>query len=375
MKAARLALTAVLAAAPAAAQHRQALPVPHLPGLTTLKGDFHLHTVFSDGQVWPTVHVREAWRDGLDAIALTDHVEYRPHAADVSADLRRPYAIARGLAEELGLILIPGVEITRPEPGTASPWPVGSAHFNALFVQDPAALAVPGLLDALRVARAQGAFVFWNHPGFMRRLIPQWHAHVDEAWRAGLFSGMELVNGEDFYPEAWPWIEEKRLTILANSDYHLPTPPRGAGPPRPITLVFARSRDLEGVREALAARRTAAWLRDEVWGAEEHLRGLWQGAVTASAASVTARRGEGRLVRLQNTSALPFRVRVRGPGWLSADPIVLPAEATTAVRLTLTGAAPPGARAEVQAEIENLHVAPGRALAAALPLTVGVEGR
>jgi len=36
---------------------RQELPVPDLPGFKTLKGDSHLHTVFSDGTVWPTVHV------------------------------------------------------------------------------------------------------------------------------------------------------------------------------------------------------------------------------------------------------------------------------------------------------------------------------
>ena len=35
----------------------------------------------------------------------------------------------------------------------------------------------------------------------------------------------------------------------------------------------------ELVREALDARRTAAWFRDDVWGAEQFLRGLWQGAV------------------------------------------------------------------------------------------------
>ena len=141
----------------AAAQERDPLPVPDLPGLKTLKADFHLHTVFSDGEVWPTVHVRDAWRDGLDVVALTDHVEYQPHASDVSADLRRPYALARPLADELGIILIPGVEITRPAPGSPATIPVGSGHFNALFVTDPKALEVPGLLDALRAARAQGA--------------------------------------------------------------------------------------------------------------------------------------------------------------------------------------------------------------------------
>jgi hypothetical protein len=231
----------LLCAGAVAAQERDPLPVPDLPGLETLKADFHLHTVFSDGQVWPTVHVQEAWRDGLDVVALTDHVEYHPHAADVGTDLRRPHAVARGLAEQLGMVLIPGAEITRPVPGADSDLPVGSAHFNALFVEDPAALAAPDLHDALRAARAQGAFVFWNHPGFMGTLEPRWHAHVDEAWRQGLFQGLELVNGADFYPAAWPWIEERKLTILANSDYHVPTPPRGAGPPRPITLVFART--------------------------------------------------------------------------------------------------------------------------------------
>ncbi|HEY8150859.1 MAG TPA: hypothetical protein VIK51_18275, partial [Vicinamibacteria bacterium] len=58
------ALVLLLGSAFAPAQERHPLPVPDLPGLKTLKGDFHLHTVFSDGQVWPTVHVQEAWRDG-----------------------------------------------------------------------------------------------------------------------------------------------------------------------------------------------------------------------------------------------------------------------------------------------------------------------
>jgi len=38
-------------AALAAAQVRDPLPVPDLPGYKTLKCDVHMHTVFSDGQV------------------------------------------------------------------------------------------------------------------------------------------------------------------------------------------------------------------------------------------------------------------------------------------------------------------------------------
>jgi hypothetical protein len=368
---------ALLGAVSAGAQERVELPVPDLPGLTTLKADFHLHTVFSDGQVWPTVHVQEAWRDGLDVVALTDHVEYRPHSQDVGMDLRRPYELALPLAEQLGIVLVQGVEITRPAPGTRSEMPVGSGHFNALFVRDPAALGVADLLEALRAARDQGAFVFWNHPGFMGTLEPRWHAHVDEAWRQGLFQGMELVNGEDFYPAAWPWIEEKKLTILANSDYHLPTPPRGSGPPRPVTLVFARSADAEGVREALGARRTAAWLGDEVWGAEEHLRGLWTGAVSLAPGHLDAHRGQAAAVRLRNSSALRFRLRtLAAPAWLQIQPVTAEPLSTSLLRLRVARDAPMAAHeVTLELEVSNFNPAPGRKLVVRLAVPLRVTER
>ena len=54
---------------------RTPVNLPDIPGYVTLKCDFHIHTVFSDGLVWPTVRVEEAWRQGLDGIAMTDHLE------------------------------------------------------------------------------------------------------------------------------------------------------------------------------------------------------------------------------------------------------------------------------------------------------------
>ena len=45
---------------------------PDIPGYQTLLCDFHIHTVFSDGSVWPDIRVQEAVKDGLDAISLTE---------------------------------------------------------------------------------------------------------------------------------------------------------------------------------------------------------------------------------------------------------------------------------------------------------------
>ena len=349
---------------------RHLLPVPDLPGLKTLKADFHLHTVFSDGNVWPTVHVQEAWRDGLDVIALTEHAEYTPHAADVKVDIGRSFVVAKPLADQLGLILVPGVEITKPDPLKAPRvLPDGSAHFNALFITDPAALHVPDdLMEALRRAKAQNAFVFWNHPRF-RVARARWFPPVARAFDAGLFSGMELVNGPDFYDEAYPWIAERRLTILANSDAHDPVPPRTAARHRPITLLFAKTADLAGVREALESRRTAAWQGDDVWGAEEHLRGLWTGAIALETPVVA--RGAPAL-RFRNSSAIPMHIVVRGaPEWLAvASPLKLEAESVTVVRPAF-GAAPAGEhQMELTLEVTNLHTAPGANLTVRLPLTV-----
>ncbi|MGB1168372.1 MAG: PHP domain-containing protein, partial [Flavobacteriaceae bacterium] len=48
-----------------------------------LSTDLHIHTVFSDGAVWPSIRVEEARREGLDLIAMTEHLEYQPHEEDI----------------------------------------------------------------------------------------------------------------------------------------------------------------------------------------------------------------------------------------------------------------------------------------------------
>lgn len=56
---------------------------PNIEGYQTLKTDLHIHTVFSDGKVWPNIRVQEALRENLDAISLTEHLEYQPHLDDI----------------------------------------------------------------------------------------------------------------------------------------------------------------------------------------------------------------------------------------------------------------------------------------------------
>lgn len=349
----------------ATAQVRRPLSVPDIPGYRTLKGDFHIHTVFSDGLVWPTVRVHEAWRDGLDVISLNDHVEYHPHKEDVKVDGTRSYAIGKPVADAVGIILIPGVEITKTLPH-------GPAHFNALFVKDANALFSEDFHEALRLARKQDAFVFWNHPEW-RVPKAEWFPPIAAAHAEKLFQGMELVNGPNFYAGAYPLIEQKNLTIIATSDAHQPVPPRESGGIRPVTLIFARTANEAGVREALFARRTAAWMGDEVWGNEEQLRALWEAAVKFENAELQPRRGAPLYLRVSNNSAIPFRFRVRqAPAWFRTEANLIAAEGTSLIDIGLGREAPiDAARFELELDLLNVHPGPSRNLTVRVPLRLG----
>lgn len=366
-----LALT-VPGASPAARQSPRPLAVPDIPGYVTLKGDFHLHSVFSDGEVWPTVHVREAWRDGLDVIALTEHVEYRPHRAHVSGGPRAAYEVARPLAEKLGLLLVPGAEITRPVPGVPADIPVGSAHFNVLFAEDVDALETADLAEALRRAQGQGAFVFWDHPGFMDARA-QWFPHIGTLHEARLFAGIEVVNGDRFYPDALDWARERTLTVMAASDAHQPMPAHLKSARRPVTLLFARTRDLAGVKEALVSRRTLAWLDTHVWGDVDLLRALWAASVAVEPA--TASPGGTGSIDVVNRSSIDYQVEfVQLPEWLSLTEATLVRHDATRLTIRVLPGAPAGRHTAVlPVRVTNLQPAAGVPLEASLELQLDVD--
>ncbi|MHB9031155.1 MAG: PHP domain-containing protein, partial [Candidatus Latescibacterota bacterium] len=106
---------------------RKEIRIPDIRGYVTLKCDLHMHTVFSDGSVWPVIRAQEAWKEGLDAISITDHIEYQPHRGDIPTKHNRPYEVALSAANSANLILIKGAEITRDTP---------PGHHNAIFVSE-----------------------------------------------------------------------------------------------------------------------------------------------------------------------------------------------------------------------------------------------
>src|ERR1700690_382405 len=98
------------------AQERK-ISFPDVLGYKTLVCDPHIHTVFSDGGVWPTIRVEEGIREGLDVVAITDHLEYQPHKDDIpNPNRNRGYELAKAFAADFKMIVINGSEITRSMP-------------------------------------------------------------------------------------------------------------------------------------------------------------------------------------------------------------------------------------------------------------------
>ena len=124
-------------------------------GYNIYKSDLHTHSVYSDGTVTPQFRVKEAWLDGLDVIAVTEHIEYRPFETEMAGylgmkgemntDLNAAVKVAQKEAEYWDIFIIPGTEITRH--GTT----VG--HFNALFTTDNNKIPHDDPVQAIRNAK------------------------------------------------------------------------------------------------------------------------------------------------------------------------------------------------------------------------------
>ena len=348
---------------------RKEIKIPDIPGYLTLKCDFHMHTVFSDGAVWPTVRVREAWSEGLDAISITDHIEYLPHKEDIKKNLERPYEIALPGAEALSLILIKGAEVTRSQP---------TGHYNAIFLEDINPLDQQDSLKALKAAVDQGAFVFWNHPGWKdtdENGLARWQPVHETIFSKGLMHGIEVVNGRDYYPNAHRWAIEKKLTMLGNTDIHQPRAnDYSPNEIRPFTMVFATEKTQPSIKEALFSRRTAVYVEGNLYGERRFLEPLFEESVELLTPGITlkGKRGWGFL-QLKNTSDIAFRLAADGKvdGIDFSEQATLMPDATVLLRVSVSGdSMKPGTRTvELPYRVGNLHLSPEETL----PVVLSVE--
>jgi hypothetical protein len=117
---------------------------------------------------------------------------------------------------------------------------------------------------------------------------------------------------------------EHKLAVMGNSDMHEVISETYFGPDyprRPVTLVIARERTPESIREALFAGRTAVWYGNHLAGFEEYVMPIFKAAVKAG--SPFKDDGKNIWFELINSSDLPMEL-TGGPEGAPAS-ISLPA--------------------------------------------------
>lgn len=300
--------------------------VPAIDGYTAYKADLHTHSIFSDGHLSMESRIREAWMDGLDVMAVTEHLEYRPHEKNlvkymeggyvaegteaqaysfvsrnhpekgaIKVNLNFPVELATKIANDYDITIIPGIEITRKPGGLYT-------HLNALFTKDNNAIYDPDPMQSTRNAKAQGALIMHNHPGWLRKdMVP---SEFDAAiYKEGLVDGIEVMNGIEFYPKAITRAKEHNFFVSANTDAHHATAERYSdyGEARNMTIIFAKDKSLESLREAIDARRTLACSYGVLAGDEALLRKVFEASVTVRRIADNAK-GRHQIVVTNNSS-------------------------------------------------------------------------
>ena len=372
-------------------QDARSIDFPDPEGYVTLVADLHTHTVFSDGDVWPTIRIEEATKDGIDVISFTEHLEYQPHIEDIPhPDRNRSFELGQLAVSNSDLMVIRGAEITRQINDDLK----APGHINAVFIQDANKLyrydasrkeealaqfrpqatihspaeeynAIARLWpaeQAMQEANAQSAFVFWNHPAWFAQR-PDGIATLENIHKQfiadGLLHGIEVVNMHWFSEAALQIALDNNLTILGTSDVHQlidwDYEPHHGGH-RPVTLILAETNTEASVKEALFARRTVVWFNDLLIGEERNVVPLVKASLTIASASytpdttileVTFRNVSDATFQLKNLSSYTFAE--------DDDYLVIPQHSETMIPVNVIDRL---ATVELEFEVLNAIIAP-----------------
>ena len=317
---------------------RTEIILPQVKGFNCYKGDFHVHTTYSDGSVSPGGRVSEAWYDGLDVIAITDHYEGHrgikkflkvtaPYNEDgqptkylganakngLRVDFNAIHDEAVKAAEKGGypMLIIKGCEMARNAQS--------HGHFNALFLEDLNTVYDPDMAEAFRKVKKQKGIIVHNHPAWRRKTSDKTEFH-EKVYSEGLINGVEVVNGGTLYPHIVRRCIDEKLTMFANTDIHGLTAHTyaKAGQHRTMTLILAKELTEKAIKDAILKHRTIAYAKGCLIGEESWLKEFLNAAIDCKIVKEDAKKGV-RTYILTNTTSITYKLH-RGKAVYELEP-------------------------------------------------------
>ena len=232
------------------------LAEPHAArGYLLLKLEPHLHTLHSDGQDGVRAMLEACREAGYDAVALTDH------------NTNSGLAEALEVAAQLGLILLPGVEVTT--------FRGHAVVLGTLAVPEWRDLETRGMDQLAASIRAEGGLLSVAHPAALGSPVCSgcaWEWAIDPG-SVDLWEVFSAPRPQAEVPLAL-WrdmlLRGGRLAPAAAGDVHSRA---AAAQQRPATYVYVRERSCAGILEALARHRVVASTGEALELVLEHERG------------------------------------------------------------------------------------------------------
>ncbi len=307
---------------------RTEIVLPQVKGFNIYKADLHIHTSYSDGYITPAGRVEEAWNDGLDIIAITDHYEvYRnvkklfkvtaPYNADgkptkymsahdagaIMLDFNAIHDEAVEQRDKAGyeMLIIKGCEMARNSRT--------HGHFNCLFLKDINTLYDKDMSVAFDNVHAQGGLVIHNHPAYMRGTTDKSEFH-EQVYGAGKIDGIEVANSLSFYPPIVRRCVEEKLFMLGGSDIHNESLRKfgSLGVYRTMTFIMAKELTEAAIKDALLKHRTIAYSGGYLIGEEKWLSEYLNAAIECRITNINEK-ADKRTFQLTNNTSITYRLR------------------------------------------------------------------
>lgn len=175
--------------------------------------DLHMHTLLSDGVLIPSELVARAERNGIEAVAITDHADH----SNIDMVIEAACRVSRVLTEHTDVFVIGGVELTYV-PNSLIPEMVSYARERGAEIvvvhgESPVEPVPPG---TNRAAIEAGCDVL-AHPGKITREDARLAAERGVLLEITARSGHNKTNGHVLKTAL-----EAGAKVVLNTDFHMP---------------------------------------------------------------------------------------------------------------------------------------------------------
>lgn len=175
--------------------------------------DFHIHSVFSDGELIPTEIIRRAEAIGYRALSITDHADH----SNIDFIIPRLVKVLKEIQPYTPLVLIPGIEITHVPPASIPELAKEARTLGAKIVVVHGETLVEPVKEGTNKAALQSDIDILAHPGLISE------EEVKEASNRGISLEITARKGHSLSNGHVARLAQKySAKLVINTDAHSP---------------------------------------------------------------------------------------------------------------------------------------------------------